>query len=201
MTNAIIKETNYSIIANLKDTQKLCQTLLETPHYAHVGIDGIFAIVEAARFLHIDPRQALNGGLYYVKGKVEISIRLMNSLIRSRKHSVTRDKRSDDTICILHGKRADNGDTWKESFTLEEARQSGLINNSAGKCFTRSVLFEGALVRLADQLFPDVIGNIPILEEVPFNQSRERENYSESKKIESLYKYSKEKTDLEEFDD
>lgn len=96
MTNAIIKEANYSIIANLKDTQKLCQTLLETPHYAHVGIDGIFAIVEAARFLHIDPRQALSGGLYYVKGKVEISIRLMNSLIRSRKHSVTRDKQSDD---------------------------------------------------------------------------------------------------------
>jgi hypothetical protein len=201
MTNAIIKETNYSIIANLKDTQKLCQTLLETPHYAHIGIDGIFAIVEAARFLHIDPRQALSGGLYYVKGKVEISIRLMNSLIRSRKHSVTRDKRSDDTICILHGKRADNGDTWKESFSVDEARQSGLINNAAGKCFTRSVLFEGALVRLVDQLFPDVIGSIPILEEVPFDQSRERENRSASKKIEFLYKYSKEKTDIEEFDD
>ncbi|MEK7339370.1 MAG: hypothetical protein AABZ92_01495 [Verrucomicrobiota bacterium] len=79
--------------------------------------------------------------------------------------------------------------------------RSGLINNAAGKCFTRSVLFEGALVRLVDQLFPDVIGNIPILEEFPFDQSRERENHSESKKVEFLYKYSKEKINFEEFDD
>ena len=89
-----------------------------------------------------------------------MSARIINALIRSKKHSITRDKRSNDTICILHGKRADNNDMWSESFSLEEAKKAGLYrSNGPWATFTRDMLFARALSRLARQLFPDIIGN------------------------------------------
>lgn len=154
------------VISDLQNTQQLCQLLMKTPHYAKMGPEGIFAILETAKSLEIDPRQALSGGLYYVKGKVEMSSRMMNSLIRAKKHSITRDKRSDDTICILHGKRADNGDTWIESFSLDDAKKAGLANSAVWRNFTRDMLFARAMSRLARQLFPDIIGNVYVEGEI-----------------------------------
>lgn len=146
-------------LSELANTQKLCNILMQTPHYAKMGPEGIFAIVETAKSLDVDPRLALGGGLYYVRGKVEMQARMMNALIRARKHSVTRDKKSDETICILHGKRADNGDTWTESFSIQDAQRAGLMGNPVWKNYPKDMLFARALSRLARQLFPDIIGN------------------------------------------
>lgn len=146
-------------LIDLDNTKEMCLKLMESPHYKKMGGEGIFAIVETAKSLGIDPRQALSGGLYYVKGKVEMSARMMNTLIRSKKHSVSRDSRSNENICILHGKRADNGDIWSASFSLEEARRAGLLANSVWKLYPEDMLFARALSRLARQLFPDIIGN------------------------------------------
>jgi len=144
---------------------------MQTPHYSKIGNEGIMAIVETAKSLGVDPRQALGGGLYYVRGKVEMSSRMMNALIRSRKHSVTRDKKSDDTICILHGKRSDNGDTWTESFSMDEAKKAGLVRNGPWTTFPRDMLFARALSRLARQLFPDIIGNCYVEGEISLDRN------------------------------
>ncbi len=156
-SNIVALKTDY--ISELSNTQQLCSMLMKTSHYSKMGPEGVFAVVETAKSLGVDPRQALGGGLYYVRGKVEMSARMMNALIRSRRHSVTRDKKSDDTICILHGKRSDNGDTWTESFSIQEAQKAGLTKNPVWQNFTRDMLFARALSRLARQLFPDIIGN------------------------------------------
>jgi len=154
---AVTVKNDY--LNELANTQQLCNMLMKTPHYAKMGPEGIFAVVETAKSLGIDPRQALGGGLYYVKGKVEMSARMMNALIRSHKHSVTRDKKSDELICILHGKRSDNGDTWTESFSIQDATRAGLMSNPVWKNYPKDMLFARALSRLARQLFPDIIGN------------------------------------------
>jgi len=167
---AIVKQDNY--LKELKNTQEMCHLLMKTPHYAKMGQEGIFAIIETSKSLGIDPRQALGGGLYYVRGKVEMSARMMNALIRSKKHSVTRDSKSNDTICILHGKRADNNDCWSESFSLEEAKKAGLVKaNGPWVNFTRDMLFARALSRLARQLFPDIIGNCYVQGEISLDQN------------------------------
>lgn len=171
MTHLIPREASFLGEADIQNTRQLCQMLMQTPYYAKMGIEGAFAIVETAKSLNIDLRLALGGGLYYVKGKVEMSARLMNSLIRSQKHSITQDKRSNDTVCILHGKRADNGDTWTESFSIEEAKRAGLVNNMVWKNFTKDMLFARALSRLARQLFPDVIGNAYVEGEISFDSN------------------------------
>lgn len=158
---AIIQASNkYQHMHDLEDTHKMCALLMKTPHYSKMGQEGIFAIIETSKSLGIDPRTALQGGLYYVKGKVEMSARMMNSIIRSRRHSITRDPKSNDDICILHGKRADNQDIWTESFSIQEAEKAGLVRSGGPwVTFRRDMLFARALSRLARQLFPDVIGN------------------------------------------
>jgi len=144
------------IIMDIENTTKTVRALMSSPHYKKMGSEGVFAIVEKAKSIGISPMDALNGGLFYVQGKVEMTSATMNQLIRMQKHSITKDKKSDNTICILHGKRADNGDTWVESFSIEDAKQANIYRNQWLK-YPKDMLFARALSRLARQLFPDVI--------------------------------------------
>jgi hypothetical protein len=144
------------MLSELQSTQKMCEALMQTPHYKKLGSEGIFAIVQKARTLNVNALDALNGALYYVNGKVEMSSNMMMQLIRQAGHSVTKDSRSDDSVCILHGKRKDNGDTWSESFSIADAKRAGIYKNVWEK-YPRNLMFARALSNLARQLFPDVI--------------------------------------------
>ena len=157
MNEIMLKDNDTeTMIADINNTNKMCQALMASPHYKKMGGEGIFAIVEKAKSIGVAPLDALNGGMYFVQGKVEMTAAMMNQLIRMHKHSVTKDKKSDETICILHGKRADNGDTWVESFSIADAKLAGIYRNQWLK-YPKDMLFARALSRLARQLFPDVI--------------------------------------------
>lgn len=153
----MIKEQQDVTLVDFNNTKKLCEALLQSPHYKKMGAEGVFAIVEKAKSVGVSPIDALNGGMYYVRGKVEMSASMMNQLIRMNRHSLTKDKKSNDSVCILHGRRADNGDTWVESFSIEDAKRAGLLTNPTWKTYPKDMLFARALSRLARQLFPDVI--------------------------------------------
>jgi len=183
MSEEIAIKNDY--VSDLANTQKLCDLLMKTPHYAKLGVEGVFAVVETAKSLGVDPRQALGGGLYYVRGKVEMSARMMNALIRSKKHSVTRDKRSDEKICILHGKRTDTGDTWTESFSIDDAQRAGLMGSAVWKTYPKDMLFARALSRLARQLFPDIIGNCYVEGEIAFDPGINEGEIAELPQIEA----------------
>jgi hypothetical protein len=161
------------MIKDLENTQKMCQMLMSTPHYKNLGSHGIFAIVEKSKSIGIDPIDTLNGGMYFVQGRVEMTSAMMNQLIRAAGHSITKDKKSDETICILHGKRADNGDTWVESFSIEDAKQAGIFRNQWIK-YPKDMLFARALSRLARQLFPDVIKGCYVQGEIDPNAFNEK---------------------------
>lgn len=141
----------------IKDMKQAAKSLMCTPHYAKLGEAGIFAIISMAKSIGADPLQCLNGGLYNIKGKIEMDGRLMMALIRASGHSVTKDKRSDDKMCILHGKRHDSGDTWTESFSIEDAKKAGLLGQGVWSKFTKDMLQWRALSRLARFLFADII--------------------------------------------
>jgi len=151
-----IKEETQQMMAEIHNTQEMCRLLMQAPHYKRMGAEGIYAIVEKAKSIGVSPLEALNGGMYYVQGKVELTSAMMNHLIRANGHSITKDKRSDESICILHGKRKDNGDTWVESFSIDDAKQAGIYRNQWIK-YPKDMLFARALSRLARQLFPDII--------------------------------------------
>jgi len=160
MQQQIVRATpNASVISvqNINELQSSAAALMKTGHYRKLGQAGIFAVLQMASSIGTDPIQALNGGLYPVDGKVEMDGRLMMSLIRQAGHSVTKDKRSTPTHCILHGKRADTGDTWTESFGMEDAKKAGLLSRGVYAKYGRDMFQWRALSRLARFLFPDVI--------------------------------------------
>ena len=126
MNSSVALADHDVVLHELESTQRLCSALMKTPHYAKLGDVGIFAVVQKAKTLNIHPLDALNGGLWVLQGKVEMSSQLMNQLIRQAGHSITKDQRSDDKICILHGRRIDTQDTWTESFSIEDAKRAGI---------------------------------------------------------------------------
>lgn len=180
--SALAKIEPMSII-NIDDSKKMALALFETGHYKKLGMAGIFAVIQMARAVGADPTQCLNGGMYPIDGKVEMESKLMMALIRQAGHSITKDKKSGDQICILHGKRADNGDMWSESFSLDDAKKAGLLGRGVWNKYTKDMLYNRALSRLARCLFTDVIkgcyvrGEIsesPGLESVVNSQEQDR---------------------------
>ena len=139
--------------------QCLAKHACESKLYRNYGdINGIMITILAARELGISPMLALNGGLQLINGKMEISARLMNALMRRNGISIT-IKETSDTICTLIGKRQDSGDTVTSTYSIEEAQKASLIKPGGGWVKNpKDMLFARAISRLARQLAPDVIG-------------------------------------------
>lgn len=168
MNEVIAQGANQiDVIADLQHTENLVKSLMQSKHYAKMGPEGAYAIIQKAKSLGINPLEALNGALYYVQGKVEMTSQLMNALIRGRGHSIQKDEKSTKTNCILHGRRADNGDKWSVSFGLEDAKKAGLVKpGGPWEKYTEVMCFNRALSMLARQLFADVIKDCYITGEI-----------------------------------
>jgi len=162
-----VRDEETDLVKDVQRTRDLVDALIKTKHYQQLGPDGIFAVIQKAKSLNIHPMEALNGGLYYVQGRVEMSAQMMNQLIRSRGHSIQKDPQSGKELCILHGKRADNSDTWSVSFSIEDAQRAGIYKqNSPWTKFPEAMCFARALSMLARQLFPDVIQGCYVEDEI-----------------------------------
>ncbi|MDP4120531.1 MAG: hypothetical protein Q8876_05695 [Bacillota bacterium] len=126
--------------------------------YGGVGNEHkIFMVLLSAREMGVKPMEALNGGLWNIQGKIEVSARLMSSMIRKQGHSI-RTIEHDSKICILEGKRKDNGDTMRAQFSWDDAIKAGLAGRETWKKFAEDMLYNRALSRLARRLFADVVG-------------------------------------------
>lgn len=152
MNQLVPTNTDFQIL------QTIARTASSSGLYTNSGNEQkIFLILLAAQELGIKPMLALNGGIWNIQGKIEISARLMNCMIRRAGHSIS-VKELNGKICILEGKRADNGDTCISQFTIEEASRAGLTNRDVWKKYTEDMLYARAMSRLARRLFSDVIG-------------------------------------------
>lgn len=147
-------------LVELDNTQKFYERLRTTPYYKKLGDEGVYTVVCTAVALGLNPLTAVaTGQLYTIRGKIEMTAQTMGSLIRSKGHSITMSRDSNETQVILHGKRADNGDTMTAKFTLKDAEKAGLTRNASWSAYTEDMLYARALSRLARRLFPDVICN------------------------------------------
>ena len=156
-------ETLFKWAAVLSDT-KYYQELV-----ASGGKNALAAILLAARDLDISASQAINSGLYIVKGKVSLSSQLMNMMIRRKGHSITKTE-STDTVCTWKGTRKDNGDKMTSTFSIDDAKKAGLLSNTASvwSKYPTRMLSNRAFSFLAKELFSDCIGNCCIEREMDF---------------------------------
>jgi hypothetical protein len=155
----------FSVVDDIVETNKICKELMGTPHYKKLGEAGMRLIVEKAKSMGMHPVEALNGGLYNVSGKIEMTGQSMLSMIRQAGHSVTKDQKSTSTSVILHGKRKDTGDTWTSCFSIEDAKKAGIYRNMWEKypevmCTWRCVSMLGRF------LFSDILKGVYVEGEI-----------------------------------
>lgn len=137
--------------------------------YAGVGGQAkLFMVLLSARELGISPLAALNGGIWNIQGKIEISARLMNSMIRRAGHRMKIN--STRTECVITGVRVDTGEEHTEVFTWDMAAQAGLTGGNVWKKYPEDMLYNRCMSRLARRLFPDVIGTAYVDGEVRESQ-------------------------------
>lgn len=130
------------------------------------GQAGIMMTILAARELGVPPMLALNGGIANIQGKLEISARLMNAMMRRAGIKIT-IKECTEEACTLIGSRGDSGDTAEVSYTLQEALKAGLVKPSSGWVKNpKDMCFARAISRLARQIAPDIIGGCYIQGEI-----------------------------------
>lgn len=135
------------------------------------GESGILSIMLMARELGLPPMQAIMGGMNNIQGKIELSARLMNSMIRKRGHKIevlicTKEK------CVLKGTRCDTGESLEVEFSVQDAKQAGSFKNGGPwEKYPDDMCFKSALSKLARRLFADVISTAYVEGEIDRNET------------------------------
>ena len=143
------------------------------------GAEGKLCIMILARELGVSPMMALSGEFHNIQGKITVSARLMNTLIRQKGH-ILQTLECTDQICRIKGKRKDTGETMEVSFTIEEAKKAGLVKEKSAWIKTPSdMLFSRAISRLGRRLFPDCIGATYVHGEITGENLLEKEEEEE----------------------
>lgn len=129
-----------------------------TPFYGKLGgKNGIMAIMLYAREIGMAPMSALNGGIDNIMGRLAISARSVNEKIRISGHYIQIKSLSADE-CSIYGKRKDTGEEHIATFTLADAKRSGLFKAGGGyEKNPEDMMFARAISKLGRRLFPDVI--------------------------------------------
>lgn len=154
-----------SALKELDQMQALCKKLMQTPHFAKMGEVGVFAVIQKAKSMGMNPLDALSGGMYFVQGKVEMSGQSMLALIRAKGHSVSMDPKSTETKVIMYGKRCDNSDTWRAEFSVEDAKRQGIYRNQWEK-MPRIMCMWRCVSQLGRFLFSDILKGVYVEGEI-----------------------------------
>lgn len=150
-------QSDYSrSLDDIDKFQKVCTNLMKTKHFQKLGEEGVYSVLATAQSLGIHPMLALSRGFTCIQGKVGMTTEMMAALVRQRGHSITKDPKSNGEVCILHGKRADNGDTWTCTFSKEDAVSAGLWGTSTWKKYPAVMLYNRCMSMLFRQLFADL---------------------------------------------
>lgn len=152
----------YALIPSeneIKSIEVMAKNAVDSKFFHNLnGFGGIFSIALYARELGLPPMQCLFGGMHNIQGKIELSARLMNSMIRKAGHRIEITE-SSDTRCTLKGIRKDTQEASTISFSIDDAKRAGIYREGSGWTkWPSDMLFARALSRLARRLFPDIIG-------------------------------------------
>ncbi len=154
------------MIKDLIPSQDEMKTLTEMAKYANDskffgslgGVAGIMSIALYSRELGLPPMQCLMGGMHCIQGKIELSARMMNAMVRKAGHKIEIIE-SNSKICRLKGTRSDDGTSFPTSFTIEDAKTAGLVRDKTPwVTYPEQMLFSKCMKKLCTFFFADIIG-------------------------------------------
>lgn len=120
----------------------------------------VVKILSYAGLMGIDRHHALNGALYIVNGRVEISARTMSQVVLAKGHSLIVEE-STEEICVIRGIRRDKkiGIVTEHvaKFTIQQAKRAGLLTRKVWSQYPEDMLYWRCLSRLCRRAFPDIV--------------------------------------------
>ena len=119
---------------------------------------SVLLVMLTGRELGIAPMAALQL-IYVVQGKPTLSAKLQLALLRRSGHKVREIEVTPDRV-VLEGTHAITGDVVTVSYTIEEARASGLANKDNWKNYKPDMVYARASSRLANRLDPAAKGGM-----------------------------------------
>lgn len=171
--------------------QIMAKKAAESQFFQKIGGEaGLLSIMLMARELGLPPLQSVMGGMSVIQGKVEVSPRMMNTMIRKAGHRLDIIDAS-DTKCIIKGTRNDTKETYECSYSLEDAKKAGLVRSGGGwEKYSSDMLFARCLSRLARRLFADVISSAYVQGEISdgeyVEQSDKAQSYGNTEQLSRL---------------
>jgi hypothetical protein len=138
--------------------QELCAIAIQSKCYPGLDQALMLNLMLTAKELGISPIKAINGNFHIIKGKIVMASHMMSDMIRRAGHSIKVIERS-ATRCVIDGVRRDNGDTYTETFSMEDAKLAGYLSSPNWQKIPRDMLYARAMARMGRILFGDVIGN------------------------------------------
>lgn len=118
----------------------------------------ILTVFLAGRELGIGPMEALRH-VFVIKGQVTLSAQLKNKLLRRAGHSVAVEERTPTSLTLV-GTRQGTGERHAVTWTVERAKQAGLIKSGgAWTTHTEAMLWARCISQLGREHFPEVEGS------------------------------------------
>lgn len=124
-----------------------------------MSVGDIIKICSYAGLMGINQLHALNGALYIVNGKVEISARTMSQVVLAKGHSLIVEE-STDEVCVIRGVRRDKSGIVTEhlaKYTIQQAKRAGLLTRKTWAQYPEDMLYCRCLSRLCRRAFPDIV--------------------------------------------
>lgn len=151
---------NKLVVYNATEDLSLARTYAKSGVFAGMNAEQSLVKIHAGRALGIDPVTSLSN-IHLVQGKITLGATVVGALIkRSGKYNYRIVQHTND-ICELMFLEYFDG-KWSEvgpsTFTIEDAKQAGVLNKPVWKNFPRNMLFARALTNGARWFTPDVFG-------------------------------------------
>lgn len=125
--------------------------------------DTVAAIILRGREIGLPPMTAL-AACYSINGRVGLYAEAQRALVLAAGHEIWFDDASGQSVTAC-GRRSGNSAVHRVTWTGDMARAAGL-NTGPHKAYPRAMLKARASAELIRDVFPDVIGGFPAVEEL-----------------------------------
>lgn len=125
---------------------------------------AVLAAILFGREVGLSPIAALQS-LYSVDGRVGTYADMQRALVLSAGHEY-RIVEQNASRCVIEGRRKDQDEWQRFSFTIQEARDAGLTSKSNWKNYAPDMLLARATARMCRAIFPDAVHGMSTAEEL-----------------------------------
>jgi hypothetical protein len=166
MTEIALRDTD-SGYGRLTDIAALAETIARTefvPDALRGKPAAVAACIMFGREIGLPPMTSLQN-IAVIHGTPTLGARMMRALVQAAGHEIQVTETT-NTRCKVRGVRVDTGQALEVGWTLDDAKQAGLVKSSSGwSRYPRNMLQSRATSELCRLLFADVVAGFVTPEE------------------------------------